>query len=76
MTGLIQQLAALQRIAAFSAKVRGHHLTAWKIHDYSATAACSKCGRSVTVYPSVMEPEMDGPALSEQCGEPAAEQAA
>jgi hypothetical protein len=73
MTGLTHQLEALQRIAVFSAGMRGHRLDAWRTCELSATAACSKCGRTVTVYVSFLQPEMDGLAVSEECGERAAQ---
>jgi hypothetical protein len=67
MSVLGDQLANLQRIAAFSAGLRGHQLGLWWSCEDSATACCSKCGRSVTVYVSLMLPDMDGTALAEDC---------
>ena len=75
MSGLSQQLEVLQRIAAFSARLRGHQLAAWEVRDYSARAICSVCGREVAVYISLLEPDIGGDALSEDCGETAAEAA-
>jgi hypothetical protein len=76
MTGKSHQFEALQRIAAFSAKLRGHELTVWRSGAGSSTARCVKCGRAVTVYASFLQPDMDGPALACMCGETAAEEAA
>lgn len=61
------QIAVLQRIAAFSAKVRGHVLGKWRAGDGIAAATCIQCGREVRVYRSVIEPEMDGEALDAEC---------
>jgi hypothetical protein len=63
------QLNALERIAAFAAKVRGHQLTGWKRSRDSATAACTVCGRTVTVYRSLVQPEMQGDAIESECPE-------
>jgi len=68
MTGIAPQLAVLQRIAEFSAQAYGHSLDAWRTSEYSATAACSKCGSTVTVYVSLLQPDLDGTALSTECG--------
>lgn len=65
-----RQLEALERIAAFSAKVRGHQLTGWKRSRHSSTAACASCGRTLTVYRSLLQPEMQGDALESECEEP------
>ena len=68
MTGIAQQLSTLQRIAAFSAQAHGHDLGAWQLREFSATAACSRCGRTVTVYASVLQPDIEGTALNAECG--------
>jgi len=75
MSGLSQQLEVLQRIAAFSAQLRSHQLAPWEIRDYSARTICSTCGREVTVYTSLLQPDIGGDALSEDCGETAVEAA-
>ena len=64
-----RQLAPLQRIAVFSAKVRGHVLGDWHAGDSSAVASCVRCGAALRVYFPVIQPEMDGPALEQLCGE-------
>ena len=64
------QWDVLERIATFSAKVRGHRLAGWKRSPHSSTAACAACSRTVTVYRSVLQPEMQGDALESKCEEP------
>jgi len=70
------QLTALQRIAAFSAKVRGHELGEWYSGDGFASARCGRCGAELRVYFSPVQPEIDGAAIDRLCGQEAAEQAA
>jgi hypothetical protein len=65
------QFEILKRIAVFSARLRGHELTTWCMESNSATAVCSKCGRAITVYASMWQPEMDGAVLDELCHQPA-----
>ena len=72
MSGIAHQIEVLQRIAEFSARAHGHSLNAWRTSEYSATAVCSSCGSTVTVYVSLLQPDMEGTALSAECG--AAEQ--
>jgi hypothetical protein len=69
-TGSDRQLAALQRMAAFSAAVRGHALATWQIGDHSALARCVLCDAELCVYSPVLQPEMDGSALEHFCGQP------
>ncbi len=57
------QFVVLQRIAEFSARLRGHELGTWHTEKYSATAACSKCGCTMIIYTSLLQPEIDGTAL-------------
>ena len=76
MTGKSHQFETLQRIAAYSAKLRGHQLSVWRTSADSSTARCAKCGRAVTVYVSFLQPDIAGPALASECGETVAEQAA
>ncbi len=64
------QLDVLERIAAFAAKIRGHQLTGWKRSQHSSTAACAACGRTATVYRSLVQPEMQGDAIEGDCEEP------
>ncbi len=61
------QLDALQRIAKFSAQVRGHELGQWQIGDGFAQANCTRCGRFLRVYMSLLQPDMDGAALETGC---------
>lgn len=68
MAGIAHQLEILQHVAAFSAQAYGHGLTAWRIGRFSATAACSKCRRTVSVHVSLLQPDIDGPALNAECG--------
>ena len=68
MTGIARQLDILKRIAEFSAQAHGHSLSAWRTGEYSATAACAKCGRTVTIYVSLLQPGIEGTALDAECG--------
>ncbi len=61
------QLDVLERIAAFSAKVRGHQLTGWKRSAHSSTATCEVCRQTVTVYCSLVQPEAGGDAIEGEC---------
>jgi len=68
MTNRIEdQLAALQRIAVFSAAVRGHELGEWHTGEDFALASCVRCGAALRVYFPALQPEMDGPALERAC---------
>jgi hypothetical protein len=58
---------ALVRVAAFSAALRGHQLSAWVVSADSATAVCVTCKSSVMVRRSLFEPTMDGLALKVTC---------
>jgi len=69
MSSMADQLAALERIAAFSAKLRGHELGEWHKGEGFAMASCVRCGAELRVYGSVIQPEIDGPALDCLCGE-------
>jgi len=62
----------LQRIAEFSAEVRGHKLGEWHKSEGFALASCIQCGAELRVYFPALQPEMDGPALEHLCGERAA----
>jgi hypothetical protein len=73
---MTDQLAALQRIAQFSASVRGHELGRWLTGEGFAQARCTRCGRTLRVYRSLIQPEMDGAALDDECGSGAALRAA
>jgi len=64
------QISAIQHIAVFSAAVRGHELGAWQVGPHSALASCVRCGAALRVHFPVIQPEMDGPALEQLCGEP------
>ena len=61
------QIAVLQRIAVFAAKVRGHALGKWRRGDGFAVANCIQCGRELAVYGAVMQLVMDGEALACEC---------
>jgi hypothetical protein len=61
------QLAGLHRIALFSAAVRGHTLGEWCTGDGFAQASCVLCGAELRVYFPVIQPEMDGAALEQEC---------
>jgi hypothetical protein len=66
---IARQLAALQRIAAFSAEVRGHRLGEWQTGEGCALANCIQCGAELRVYFPALQPEIDGPALDGECGQ-------
>jgi hypothetical protein len=70
------QLAALKRIAVFSARVRGHELDEWHPGEGWAAARCVRCGRELRVNFSLIQPEMDGAALEHECEREVIEQAA
>ena len=74
--GLGNQLAALQRIAAFSVGVRGHALGEWQIGEDHAASSCIRCGAAVRVYFPALQAEMDGPALGLLCNQGASERTA
>lgn len=67
MSGIAHQLEILRRMAAFSAQAYGHEIGAWRIREFSATAACAKCRRTVTVRASLFQPDIEGPALNAEC---------
>ena len=71
-TGMVHQLAALQRIAAFSAAVRGHALGEWRTGENFAQASCTQCGAELRVYVAALQPEIEGPAIEHACGQHAA----
>jgi hypothetical protein len=75
-TAIAHQLPALQRIAEFSAGVRGHHLGAWHKGVGFALASCVQCGAELTVYFPARQPEMHGLALDHLCGERSASEPA
>jgi len=66
-TEMVHQLAAAQRIAAFSATLRGHELGEWRTGAGVARASCTHCGAELRVYFPALQPEMDGPALEDAC---------
>ncbi len=66
-TEIAHQLAILQRIAAFSAAVRGHELGEWQVGADFAMATCIQCGASLKVYAPVFQPEMHGTARDRSC---------
>jgi len=66
------QLAALKRIASFSAKIRGHELGTWHSAENFAQASCIRCGAALRVYFPSLQPEMEGTALERTCESQAA----
>jgi hypothetical protein len=64
---IAEQMAALQRIATFSAAVRGHELAHLRISESTARARCLRCGAHLQVYFPTFQPEMDGPVLDQPC---------
>jgi len=76
MHSITDQLGALEQIANFSAKLRGHELGDWHAGDSFARANCIHCGSIARVYCSLVQPEMDGSAFSERCRHSAALRAA
>ena len=74
-TGITNQLATLERIAAFSAAVRGHELGEWQPGEDFVLANCIHCGKAVRVYFPAFQPDLDGPALERSC-DPQLERAA
>ena len=68
----VHQLVALQRIAAYSAEVRGHKLGEWRTGDNFAMASCVRCGAALQVHFPALQPEIDGQAIEHFCGERAA----
>jgi len=75
MHSITDQLTALQRIAAFSASLRGHELGEWRTGEGLARASCVHCGREVRVYCSLIQPDVDGLGLGDACVNNAAEAA-
>jgi hypothetical protein len=61
------QIAVLQRIAAFAAGARGHRLGSWRFTRRSATTGCVHCGQGLTVRCSPIQPDMHGDALATDC---------
>jgi hypothetical protein len=76
MHSIAHQLNALQRIAAFSAKLRGHELGDWSAGEGFARARCIRCGSELQVYCSPVQPDMEGEALADRCGHGAVQRAA
>ena len=76
MHSIADQIAALERIAAFSAKLRGHELGDWRTGQGFARASCVRCGKVLEVYTSLVQPEMAGDALKDDCRDGAVVKAA
>lgn len=75
MHSITDQLAALERIAVFSARLRGHELGPWRNDDVLAVASCVHCGRELRVYRSPLQPDIDGLGLEDGCVKRSAEAA-
>jgi hypothetical protein len=75
MYSITDQLAALERIAVFSARLRGHELGAWCNDEVLAFASCVHCGRELRVYCSPLQPDIDGSGLEDGCVKRSAEAA-
>ena len=67
MTDFASELEALQRIAVFSAKARGHDLGEWQIGADFAVASCVRCRSEIRVCFSVVQPEMAGRVPENPC---------
>jgi hypothetical protein len=67
MQSQADQLTALQRIAVFSAGLRGHELGEWRTGESLTLASCVHCGREVHAYCSPIQPDIDGPGLEGAC---------
>jgi len=65
--GLARQLAALQRIAAFSATVRGHELGEWHTRKGCSSTHCIRCRAQLRVRFPAIQPEVDGTAVERLC---------
>ncbi len=63
----MSEISALQRVAEFSVQLRGHQLGEWGSYEGYCQATCIRCSRSVRVYRSLVDPDMDGPALDAPC---------
>jgi len=66
-TEINRQVAALQRIAVFSAALRGHELGKWVTGEDFAQSGCIRCGAESRVYFPALQPEMYGSALEQEC---------
>jgi hypothetical protein len=67
MCAFSDKLRSLQRIAVFCAELRGHELGDWQVTEDLAAASCVHCGRTLRVYPSLVQPDIDGSGLECQC---------
>ena len=65
--GVAHQLAALQRIAVYSAAVRGHELGAWHTLEICSVARCIRCRAETRVYFPAFQPEVEGTAIERLC---------
>jgi hypothetical protein len=77
MTAVSDQLAALERIATFSAALRGHALGEPAVGEGFMLARCIHCGAALRINFPALQPDIEGPALEDCCVPPVyAEQAA
>lgn len=67
MSSGTDRLSALQRIAAFSAAIRGHDLGEWSTADNVAMTTCIRCGEKLCAYIPAVQPEIYGPVLASLC---------
>ena len=64
---IVDQIIAFDSIASVAANVRGHELGSWRLQDGMAAATCIRCGRSLVVYYSPLQPDMEGSMLQHTC---------
>jgi len=67
MPEVADPFVGLYRMAVFSAALRGHGLGEWHRGQGFARASCILCGAEVRVYFPALQPEMDGPAIEQEC---------
>ena len=68
MSGLADEWKTMQRMAVFSAKLRGHELGDMRAGNGFARATCIRCQAELRVYTSLFQPDMDGTVLDRLCG--------
>lgn len=73
---MADEAGVLRHIAQLCAKMRGHELGEWSAGEGCATARCTRCGRELRIYPSLAQPDMEGPALEAECVQSAGQRVA